>query len=320
MRVQNKKTKNLKFDPRNARTHDRENIEAIKASLERFGQQKPIVIDKSGTVIAGNGTLQAALELGWDSIKVVCSELDADGLKAFALADNRTAELAGWDEEILVSLLEEISEDMVSLGFDESFLEELQEMSSSYLDEDEEEPSPEEPDDVSESEDDEDDEDVEEEGEDAIEPSSVSPVAPASVPVAPISVPVLPVRDSSEEVKTLREPALGEKVIAEELDASALAEMRRREQVIATGMEVQDRESSFSSVETFRLALAFNDERAVVVKEVLSEDPAQKIFELCEQRLISLGTLNEVLKKAKMRSEIEDSTELDEALDIALSK
>jgi len=66
----------LIFDPANARKHNPKNIEAIKGSLARFGQQKPIVIDKNNVVIAGNGTLQAAKELGLDKIAVHVTSLE----------------------------------------------------------------------------------------------------------------------------------------------------------------------------------------------------------------------------------------------------
>jgi len=50
----------LHLDPSNARNHPTKNLDAIKGSLAKFGQQKPIVIDKNNVVIAGNGTLEAA--------------------------------------------------------------------------------------------------------------------------------------------------------------------------------------------------------------------------------------------------------------------
>lgn len=52
----------LQLDPHNSRKHPDKNLAAIKGSLSKFGQQKPIVIDKNNVVIAGNGTLQAAKE------------------------------------------------------------------------------------------------------------------------------------------------------------------------------------------------------------------------------------------------------------------
>jgi hypothetical protein len=95
----------LSADPANARKHGPRNLETIAASLRRFGQQKPIVIDSHGVVRAGNGQLAAAKALGWTEIRVVRSDLPPTELTAFAIADNRTAELAEWDAEVLAGLL-----------------------------------------------------------------------------------------------------------------------------------------------------------------------------------------------------------------------
>ena len=102
----------LHLDPANARLHSQRNLEAIKGSLQRFGQQKPIVVDADNVVRAGNGTLQAAKALGWEEISVVRSELIGPEMTAFTIADNRTAELAEWDEETLARTLEALSEDI----------------------------------------------------------------------------------------------------------------------------------------------------------------------------------------------------------------
>lgn len=118
----------LVFDPVNARKHNSKNLEAIKGSLLKFGLQKPIVIDKNNIVIAGNGTLAAAKALGWKDIGVVKTELEGPEAIAFALADNRTAELAEWDDEVLgktLHSLREINFDLGSLGFDTSYLDGL---------------------------------------------------------------------------------------------------------------------------------------------------------------------------------------------------
>ena len=110
------------------------NIAAIAASLRRFGQQKPIVVDSSGVVRAGNGTLQAAMILGWDFIDAVESELQGSEATAYAIADNRTAELAEWDEEILAATLHGLQTDdaelLLSAGFSD---EELKAMLDSEL-------------------------------------------------------------------------------------------------------------------------------------------------------------------------------------------
>jgi site-specific DNA-methyltransferase (adenine-specific) len=92
--------------PGNPRRGD---VDAVKASLERFGQRKPIVVRKSDrVVIAGNHTLQAAQALGWSEIAVVWVDDDDAMSKAFALADNRTAELGDYDEEALAALIGEV--------------------------------------------------------------------------------------------------------------------------------------------------------------------------------------------------------------------
>lgn len=88
-------------DENNARSHDDESISAIAKSLSKFGQQKPIVVDRDGVCIAGNGTLRAAKSLGWEKIDCVVSDLTARQRKAYAIADNRTTELSKWDRSIL---------------------------------------------------------------------------------------------------------------------------------------------------------------------------------------------------------------------------
>lgn len=95
----------LMLDPANVRTHDSKNLEAIKASLARFGQQKPIVVDAKGIIVAGNGTMMAAKMLNWSSVEIVRTDLEGAEAIAYAIADNRTAELAGWDEAALAQQL-----------------------------------------------------------------------------------------------------------------------------------------------------------------------------------------------------------------------
>ncbi len=102
----------LSTDPANARSHSQANVDAIAGSLRRFGQQKPIVVDNSGVVRAGNGTLAAARQLGWDDIQVVYTQLEGSEATAFAIADNRTAELADWNDEALAASLHGLDEDL----------------------------------------------------------------------------------------------------------------------------------------------------------------------------------------------------------------
>jgi ParB-like chromosome segregation protein Spo0J len=129
MKYETVKVADLSNDPANARKHGEKNIATIVASLRRFGQQKPIVVDSSGVVRAGNGTLEAAKQLGWDTIEIQRTELTSSDAIAYAIADNRTSELAEWDDDILAAqlqgLLTEDEELLDAAGFDEDELAEL---------------------------------------------------------------------------------------------------------------------------------------------------------------------------------------------------
>lgn len=126
MQIITQKIADLTADPKNARKHDQTNLASIKASLEKFGQRKPIVIDGSGKILAGNGTVEAAKLLGWTEIDTVeiPADWDAATAKAYAIADNRTAELADWNGEALLASLQDLPSDLLAAtGFnDESVL------------------------------------------------------------------------------------------------------------------------------------------------------------------------------------------------------
>lgn len=113
LKTEQVKLDSIALDPSNVRKHDARNLESIKASLMRFGQQKPVVVDRHNLVIAGNGTVTAARALGWSHIDVVRTELTGVEATAYAIADNRTAELAEWDDDAL-------TEQLVALQNDES--------------------------------------------------------------------------------------------------------------------------------------------------------------------------------------------------------
>jgi DNA modification methylase len=117
------------FDPANVRKHGERNLATIRASLLRFGQQKPIVVDANGVVRAGNGTLAAAKALGWKEIAIVRSSLAGSDATAYAIADNRTAELAEWDDDALAQTLAalEIEDEALreAAGFDADELAKL---------------------------------------------------------------------------------------------------------------------------------------------------------------------------------------------------
>lgn len=116
----------ISADPANLRKHPERSIDAIKASLRRFGQQKPLVVDANGVVVAGNGTLEAARQLGWKQIAAVKSDLVGVDRTLFAIADNRSAELSEWDREALAATLNEIPPEFrTMIGFTPDELSEL---------------------------------------------------------------------------------------------------------------------------------------------------------------------------------------------------
>ncbi|CAB4178445.1 Spo0J Stage 0 sporulation protein J (antagonist of Soj) containing ParB-like nuclease domain [uncultured Caudovirales phage] len=115
-------------DPANLRKHGERNIDAIVASLRKFGQQHPIVIDSKGIILSGNGRYMAAVKLGWHEIQVVESDLTGSSATAYAIADNRTAELADWDTTALAETLRALQSeefDTDAAGYSESEIDAL---------------------------------------------------------------------------------------------------------------------------------------------------------------------------------------------------
>jgi len=116
----------LEPDPVNARKHSNRNIEEIARSLREFGQHAPLVVQKgTNKIIVGNGRYEAMQMLGWDKAYVVY--VDDDNITAVrrALADNRTAELAEWDDETLVELLSSLGDNADVPGWNERELNRL---------------------------------------------------------------------------------------------------------------------------------------------------------------------------------------------------
>lgn len=106
------------------------NVDAVANSLATFGQRKPIIARrKDGVVIAGNHTLQAARQLGWTEIAVVWVDDDEITAKAFALADNRTAELGSYDDNLLADMIlavqREDAELLAMSGWDQQAVQDL---------------------------------------------------------------------------------------------------------------------------------------------------------------------------------------------------
>jgi hypothetical protein len=106
-----RKISDLKANPKNPRRHSRSQVEAIKRSIEQFGNNNPILVDGEGNVLAGHGRLQAAIEMGCDEVPTIClSHLKGSKGQAFAIADNKIAEGSEWIDVQLNELLLELAE------------------------------------------------------------------------------------------------------------------------------------------------------------------------------------------------------------------
>ena len=116
-------------DPANARSHPEKNLAAIQNSLRAYGQRKPLVVRREGMIVeAGNGTLACAKALGWTHVAAVVVDDDALTATGFSLADNRSGELAEWDDATLARLLVDLrDEDVVldDLGWDDAEVDAL---------------------------------------------------------------------------------------------------------------------------------------------------------------------------------------------------
>lgn len=114
---------------RNARTHSKKQIRQIADSIRKFGFTNPVLVDEADRIIAGHGRVAAARLLGVDSVPVVRIEgMSEADRRAYVIADNRLAELAGWDNNLLALELEGILEidpsfDLQLTGFDTAEIE-----------------------------------------------------------------------------------------------------------------------------------------------------------------------------------------------------
>lgn len=102
LNIQYRKVSDLKPATRNARTHSTEQIKQIAASIKQFGFTNPVLIDANGQLIAGHGRVEAAKQLGLTDVPTLCLDhLSEAQIRAYIIADNKLAENAGWDDEML---------------------------------------------------------------------------------------------------------------------------------------------------------------------------------------------------------------------------
>ncbi|MFC6487695.1 site-specific DNA-methyltransferase [Nitratireductor sp. GCM10026969] len=114
----------LKPRTNNPRTHSKKQIEQIAASIKRFGFTNPVLVDQENNVIAGHGRIEGAKLLGMTEVPTVClAHMSEADIRAYVIADNRLAENAGWDRELLGLEFQYLSEldidlDLTVTGFD----------------------------------------------------------------------------------------------------------------------------------------------------------------------------------------------------------
>ncbi len=114
---------------KNARTHSPEQVNQIARSIESFGFVNPVLVGDDKVIVAGHGRLLAAQQLGMDRVPViVLGHLDEVQRRALVLADNKLAENAGWDEDLLkleLQALDDLDFDLDIVGFSDEELDGL---------------------------------------------------------------------------------------------------------------------------------------------------------------------------------------------------
>src|SRR3979490_573784 len=111
-------------DPHNPRKHGRAQITAIARSIEAFGFNAPILVDKNNKIVAGHGRYEAAMLLGIDKVPVILLDhLTPTQAKAYMLADNKLTDRSTWDDNKLAIQLKELSDlvldfDIEAIGFE----------------------------------------------------------------------------------------------------------------------------------------------------------------------------------------------------------
>src|SRR6516164_4393261 len=102
MKIEYTPVRELRAYPSNARTHSRKQVRLIANSIQKFGFCNPVLVDDAKQIIAGHGRVEAAKLLGIDAVPTCrLSHLSDAEKRAYILADNKLAESAGWDKEML---------------------------------------------------------------------------------------------------------------------------------------------------------------------------------------------------------------------------
>lgn len=128
MKINLKAISDIKPYENNPRVNDNA-VDAVAKSIEQFGFRQPIVVDSAGVIICGHTRFKAAVKLGIDKVPVhVADNLTEDQVKAYRIADNKTASLSTWDSDLLAGEIDHLLNsnfDVLSLGFDDSEIQSI---------------------------------------------------------------------------------------------------------------------------------------------------------------------------------------------------
>ena len=117
LKVVYRRIEELTLDPANPRRHSKKQILQLAGSIDHFGFNVPILVDRFGNVIAGHGRLLAAKQLGLTEVPTLCLDhLTPAQARGFMIADNRLTEIATWDDRLLAQQLKDLS--LLDLDFD----------------------------------------------------------------------------------------------------------------------------------------------------------------------------------------------------------
>lgn len=127
MKIQRFAIDSLTPDSNNARKHNEANLASIRNSISEFGQIDPIIVDADNVIRSGNARWQVMKDMGMTHVNVIKTNLKGNAAIAYAIAANRTGELAEWNDIELANQLKALqisdSELLAACGFDEKELE-----------------------------------------------------------------------------------------------------------------------------------------------------------------------------------------------------
>lgn len=108
MEIIERKISEIKPYPKNAKKHDKKQIEKVANSIKEFGFLQPLVIDKNGVIIVGHGRYQAALTLNMETVPALVIDLTEEKAKGYRLADNKLNE-SQWDMDLVIEELKALN-------------------------------------------------------------------------------------------------------------------------------------------------------------------------------------------------------------------